>query len=494
MPTNRDPIAIDEKILETASKLSLHKKIDITKLTETQRAIFFLLSTIIPPQHLPEILAKLNELDPNWINYSSPESFKGQTALMYALETGNFLYVHHLLESSDKIEITHDKIKNTNVLFYIAISSHQLSYRSKEDLREKLAEIFLGSQSIEEDELQIFQRLYDLCDWDKEMNNESKISLMASLFLNNKKLLINFLEQKGFFSSLTQINIREKILLIDGLYSDGEKDASNFIKKVSLTQKEVQLVEKILRDNEGGRQYALKEIIKIAQELADQGGDSKSHQELASTILELASTLHLRQRRRGKEPKQETVEFLRSRGYDVKSYDGPMTIDEITDGAGPAISKKQLEEFRRESERRRLDAIIQKLEAADLNATKPQPRHEEASGGRPDEHLRQFAQIAATDYERRAAEEKAKNKYQEQFDAMMAEQEALLKKQSEEPNAPSPETLKKVRQVAEEMSMLGVNLEISEPSPSSAPAPVKTSAKDKGKEPMNTPKTEVNSL
>ncbi len=377
----------------------------LPELTPGQKEeLFYKLSQRIPTSGVIQRAKDLYERYPKLLDvrYALHD---GKTALMAALSIGNFPYAKLLINLGANPTIT--SFSGKSALDYAASAEYSTNY---EDYYDKLKDHFGGYFSknieidegsrilddVESDEYKIFEEIYSKHSW-HEIGNESKVPLMTSLFLSNKTFLIDFLEEKKFFSSLVQIKIEEKILLIDGMLANREIEASKFFKKVSLTKDEELLVEEILRNDIGDQQYGAARITQIARESANKGEASPADKEELSTILSLVSVLRLRQRRRPSkhpaaghishtdtgnsastttDPLQNAINFFERSGYNPQVYskksiaekeysdhdsvttddleglpvedNGPMTIDEINhdkEGSGPAPLKPGQIEF-----------------------------------------------------------------------------------------------------------------------------------------------------
>ncbi len=155
--------------IKTKNPASRHTR---PKLDEKERMSFHVLAGTYSEETFTT-LKELDKLFPGLKNMQNPDIYFKMSPLMTSLFNGNFIYANFLLDLGVDIEAQDSLGKN--ILLHAATATHIADYRDPEtvesfQLEEKLESLFGQSQTIAEDQMQTFQRIFSLKDWFQSMN------------------------------------------------------------------------------------------------------------------------------------------------------------------------------------------------------------------------------------------------------------------------------------------------------------------------------------
>lgn len=180
------------KSLSTKTSTGNHTK---TTLDEIERMSFHVLAGTYSEETF-YTLTMLDKSFPSLKNMQNPEIYFKMSPLMTSLFNGNFIYANFLLDLGVNIEARDSNGKN--ILLHAATANHIANYRDPEtvksfQLEKKLESLFGQSQTITEDELQTFERIFALKDWFQSMDTNQKYELLSTLHSNEKYDIFKFL-------------------------------------------------------------------------------------------------------------------------------------------------------------------------------------------------------------------------------------------------------------------------------------------------------------
>lgn len=188
--------AIDiERLLKSLSTKTSTSKRTKPTLNEIERMSFHVLAGTYSEETF-YTLTILDKSFPSLKNMQNPEIYFKMSPLMTSLFNGNFIYTNFLLDLGVNIEARDSNGKN--ILLHAATANHIANYRDPEtvksfQLEKKLESLFGESQTITEDELQTFERIFALKDWFQSMDTNQKYELLSTLHSNEKYDIFKFL-------------------------------------------------------------------------------------------------------------------------------------------------------------------------------------------------------------------------------------------------------------------------------------------------------------
>ncbi len=196
MPYEKRP-EVEKGIINSISLLLKSDKA-VSDLTEHQKSLVSTLSPYHSKLTNP-FITKFYEKYPDLLNHRALNESRDSSAthLMKCLTFGNFPQANLLRDLGASGTIG---INERSILMYIASSRYITGYTNYAKTRQ--------------DELDTFQRIYKMHDWNKEMNSQEKADLLDILKQNNKDHILCFLRSKNFFESLNEFREKEQIAKI----------------------------------------------------------------------------------------------------------------------------------------------------------------------------------------------------------------------------------------------------------------------------------------